>query len=220
MIYAAKLKRYRSLDIHLTLKHPNIIELCTYFLGSSVNGWDENKLCCLIEYTRDSSNFSDYVKKIEKPLSTRELLYIFQQCLMGLSYMHSLDVIHRDIKPENIVVGPNLTGIKIIDLDECCHDYDKNKNPPEFNILPYNPTKAWDIWAMGYTFYRIITGNHFFPTFTWDIMCPTDSYISSKLKELDPIISDILGSMIVLDPLSRDTAQNLLSRVDSLIAEQ
>ena len=30
---------------------------------------------------------------------------IFRDCILGLSYIHSMNIAHRDIKPENIILG-------------------------------------------------------------------------------------------------------------------
>jgi len=44
-----------------------------------------------------------------------KILNIFTQVLLGLSHIHSKNILHRDIKPENIMLDKD-KKIKILDL--------------------------------------------------------------------------------------------------------
>jgi mitogen-activated protein kinase 1/3 len=41
--------------------------------------------------------------------------YFIYQCLKGLNYMHSANIMHRDLKPSNLLVNKDCT-LKICDL--------------------------------------------------------------------------------------------------------
>lgn len=45
----------------------------------------------------------DLVKDL-KYLEEPEVMYIVEQIIIGVQYIHSLDIVHRDLKPENIMV--------------------------------------------------------------------------------------------------------------------
>ena len=48
-------------------------------------------------------------------ISEDKLWDIFEQCLKGLIYIHSLGIIHRDIKPSNLLLN-NKGQVKISDF--------------------------------------------------------------------------------------------------------
>ena len=54
-------------------------------------------------------------KKQAKPLTEKQIITIMYNCLCGLNFLHSFNVIHRDIKPSNLLVDSNC-NIKICDF--------------------------------------------------------------------------------------------------------
>ena len=63
----------------------------------------------------------DYMKTDLEEVIKAQLLqdihkkYILYQCLKGLKYMHSANVIHRDLKPSNLLINDQ-SLLKIADL--------------------------------------------------------------------------------------------------------
>ena len=49
-------------------------------------------------------------------LSKGTKLDIMGQCLQGLTYLHSRNVVHADIKPSNILVSEDCSTIKLCDM--------------------------------------------------------------------------------------------------------
>lgn len=45
----------------------------------------------------------DFVRDL-KHLDEPEVMYILEQIILGVKYIHSLGIVHRDLKPENIMV--------------------------------------------------------------------------------------------------------------------
>ena len=105
------------------------------------------------------------IKKNFLPLDVKHSIakILFKQILLGVKYMHSLNIAHRDIKIENILLDSNDGKIKLIDFSISTIVNSDNKlinepggsmhyQSPEFfgsdNNGYYDPFIA-DIWAIG-----------------------------------------------------------------------
>ncbi|KAM3672034.1 serine/threonine-protein kinase PAK 1-like [Ammospiza maritima maritima] len=90
------MKRYRS---------PNVVNyLDSYLLGE--------ELLLVIEYM-DGGVLSDIVS--QTCLSEDEMAAISRECLQGLDFLHSNDVIHRDVKSDNILLRTD-GSVKLADF--------------------------------------------------------------------------------------------------------
>jgi len=120
----------------------------------------------VMEYVPGSS-LQDYMKATG-PLDVDEALSIIYQCCLGLAYAHYHGVIHRDIKPGNIMYHPVQGIAKLMDFSIA----NRIEEPPLPNIgtiaymAPehFDPdrkiTVLTDVFALGSTMYRILTGNY------------------------------------------------------------
>ncbi len=97
-----------EISVMSRLKHENIVR----YLGAQ---WDEpnQQLFIFTEWVPGGS-LSDILKKFGK-LTEGIVARYTRQCLLGLVYLHSHDVIHLDIKPGNVLVD-NLGNIKLADF--------------------------------------------------------------------------------------------------------
>ena len=135
---------------------------------------DVSNNCLICEYIEGIDMFSylyeDKTKSI--PNKIRPCLYIFNQLLDSVEYMHSKGIAHKDIKIENMLVN-NFGTLKLIDfgLSERyiingekmdCIKYQgtmESMSPEISNYRPYDPSKA-DIWACGIVLYNILYMNY------------------------------------------------------------
>ena len=105
-------KYYENENIFMqNLNHPNVCKLYNTF-------GDDNNLYMIMEFM-NNGNLSTFINanmKLGKRIKEDKLWNIFEQCLKGLVYIHSLGLIHRDIKPENILLNDE-GQIKLIDFN-------------------------------------------------------------------------------------------------------
>lgn len=101
--------------------------------------------------------------------------FYLHQILRGVAFMHEQAFCHRDLKPENCMVETKTQILKIIDFGLSKHldsaetfgvgtpDY---MSPEMLGIIeeaisqegPKYDAKAVDVWALGVTFYLLVTG--------------------------------------------------------------
>ena len=102
------------------------------------------------------------------PLDIDEALAITYKCCLGLGYIHFHGVIHRDIKPGNIMYHPTQGVTKLMDFS-IAH---KIEEPPlrDTGTIAYMAPEHFDkeqkislstdIFAMGSSMYRFLTGKY------------------------------------------------------------
>ena len=159
------------------LKHPNIVQ----YLGSNS---DENHLNIFLEYVAGGSVATMLVNY--GCLGEGLISNFVRQILMGLAYLHSMNIIHRDIKGANILVDNKGTvkisdfGIsKRIEASSLLHPGPALKRggprvslqgsvfwmaPEVVRQTAY--TKKADIWSLGCLIVEMFTGSHPHPNCT------------------------------------------------------
>ena len=184
------------------LRHPNIAEILDYDESDGkpfyLMEYYVNNLGAMIGETFRTEQASR-VLKIEKAI--RYTL----QTLNGLDCMHQAGIIHRDIKPHNLLVTDHDT-IKICDFGLSKLRGEKFEGPPslKFGSAWYAPPEqednpdsvdfSADLYAVGITFYRMLTG-----------VLPEDGYLplSRFNADLDEAWDDFISKAIAPRPAKR-----------------
>ncbi len=166
----ASLERfYREARAVAALDHSNIVR--AYDIDQ-----DDNLHFLVMEFV-DGTNLQELVKTSGLLDVQRASHYIYG-ALVGLQHAHEMGLVHRDMKPANILVDRSGV-VKVLDMglarffhdetDQLTRKYDENVLgtadylAPEQAVDSHTVDIRADIYALGATFYFLLTGNPPFP---------------------------------------------------------
>lgn len=193
------------------LSHPNIV---TYVDTGKYREHD-----FLVMELADQS----LATQIERaPLTVDEAKLVIPACAAGLKYLHDADCVHRDVKPHNILrigdryVLGDLGIVRWSDMNPAFTSAGTITKAsvqlgswyymgPEQRVAPHEATAASDIYALGISWYEMLTGQTLDP-----------SFVAAKVF-VDPC-SDVetnafIRKMLEFDRSRRPTASDILSRL-------
>lgn len=162
----------------------------------------------ILEYC--DCHLTDYYKN----LSHYNILNIFNQICLGVSYLHQQQIMHRDLKPDNILVKNNI--VKIADfglaryttIKNCEYSYQVVTLPyraPEI-IKRLNYSLPIDIWSLGCILYEMVTHQLLFDV--------TNEYmLLNKINNLNLNnihLLHIIEPMLIIDMNHRITINQLM----------
>lgn len=146
-----------------SLKHPHIVNVFDIF--------EENGTAYYVMDFINGPSLSDMIKK-NGPMSEQKAVGYIMQVADALKYVHSQNRLHLDIKPGNIMVDENDKAV-LIDFG-ASKQYDEEGGENTSTLLGKTPGYApleqmgndvvkflpsTDIYALGATLYRLLTGN-------------------------------------------------------------
>lgn len=136
------------------LQHPNVVAV----FNVEQNGGTYYYAMELMQGSLES-----FLKQNGKMPSERALTVI-AEAASGLAYAESLRIVHRDIKPDNLMIDQHDT-VKIADLGLARSDDSSEEHhagTPHFmapeQVLRKTIDHRSDLYALGCTFYRLVTG--------------------------------------------------------------
>ena len=168
------------------MKHPGIVRVIDVF--------EENGTAYYAMEYIDGQSLSDVVKKRSK-LPEAEAVGYIRQVAEALKYVHGLNRLHLDIKPGNIMLNKDGKAV-LIDFGASKHyDDETGENTSTLlgiNTKGYAPVEqvnqsfksfspATDIYALGATLYKLLTG----------ITPPPSNMLNSDEATLTPLPSSI-----------------------------
>jgi serine/threonine protein kinase len=162
-----------------------------------------------------------------------EVVEIMKQVCAGVAVAHSENppIVHRDIKPQNIMVGYDGAGLRVRVSD---FGLAKQTNPLTLLVsakgtLSFKPPEAFqnqdspaaDVWAIGTTFYLLLTDTLPYPGLNDRDIADANRFIkplrppSIYNMAVDPALEAILSRC--LTPKPADRYQNASSLLDDLV---
>jgi len=189
------------------LNHPNIIQATD---ADEVDGCHY----LVMEYA-DGADLSTLLAK-SGPLAAADACEIICQTARGLQAAHDAGVVHRDLKPSNLLLTK--TGeVKILDLGLACFaaQQELSEGDRVVGTTDYMAPEQWrgaatidgraDIYSLGCTFYKLLSGHAPFHT-------PPDGYtrrtahLSAKppaIPDLPSPVANVLSKMLAKDAEDR-----------------
>lgn len=175
-----------------SLHHPNIVEVIDIF--------DENNTSYMVMTFIEGRSLQSIVDA-KGPLSYPDAVNYVAQISNAVDYIHKHSILHRDIKPENIMITADYKAI-LIDFGSA-REFEQDKTQMHTTMLThgYAPPEQYtansrkgsytDIYALGATFFFILTGR-----------VPTEAAarLTEKMpepKELNPDIPDAINRTIL-----------------------
>jgi serine/threonine protein kinase len=159
------------------------------------------------------------------PLSLARSLEVIQPCLSGLDYLHGKGCVHRDIKPANVLrYGDTfvLGDLGIVQWSDMNPEFTSAGTTtassiqlgswyymaPEQRRSAHHSTSSSDIYALGVTWYELLTGRTLDPAevAAKDYPPPTDH----------PAVSQAIREMLEFRPAARPSIADLARVLNSL----
>jgi serine/threonine protein kinase len=159
------------------------------------------------------------------PLPLQTSIEVLRCCLLGLRYLHSLNCEHRDIKPDNILqigsrfvlgdlgivswsdMNPAFTSAGTITRDSLQLG-SWHYMAPEQRQTPHKVTPASDVYALGISWYEMLTQATPDPTAVGAKQFPPATTNS--------VAAELINRMLSYSPGERPSVGELLDRIERL----
>jgi serine/threonine-protein kinase len=204
---------YREAKSGALLSHPNVVRCITAGQDPKTH-----KHYLVLEYIEGFSAHA-LLERLGH-LSVGDAVHVILDVARALEHAHSRNIVHRDIKPENILI--TVSGVaKLADLglakrmDETSNLTALRQGFGSLYYVPYeqafNAKQAdcrSDIYALGATFYHLLTGEVPFPGKSHMEIAEkkvegTYPAASSLNPEIPQVLDKILEKMLARDPPDR-----------------
>ncbi|WP_417381584.1 protein kinase domain-containing protein [Gimesia sp.] len=223
---------YREMELIGQLDHPNIVK--------ATDAGEADETCFLVmEYL--SGHDLKTILKSEKMISITSACYIVRQVANGLQYIHNHKLIHRDIKPSNLFLTTE-GEVKILDLglaglsqanthlsdltdSQCIMGSVQYMAPEQAHSVKTIDHRA-DIYSLGCTFFKLLTGQSPFKQETQIATIiahreETAPRLSDLIPEIPETLEELFQSMMKKDPVDRiQTMAEVVKILDRFLSQQ
>jgi len=153
---------FREASAISRLNHPNIVQF--YEVGSF-----QSRYYFTMEIVEGRT--LKEVAEVEAPLAPRLAARYVAEIAKALGAINSIGLVHRDIKPENVIVTPDgrvklidFGLVRIRDTAAITSEEDVLGTPyfmcPEYIREPGIPDIRYDLYALGVTFFNLLSGEY------------------------------------------------------------
>ena len=155
---------------------------------------------------------------VRAPLSVADAIGVVRDCTAGIKHLHDEGCVHRDVKPHNILrfgsryVLGDLGIVKWSDMNPAFTSAGTITKAavqlgswyymaPEQRVAPHEATAASDIYALGVSWYEMLTGQTLDPSFVAAKAFPDPSS--------DSTTNALIREMVEFDQSKRPTAADV-----------
>lgn len=148
----------REIEIQTHLRHPNILQMLTYF-------HDHKRIYLVLEFAARGELYKELKRQPNERFNEHLSAKYTYQVADALEYCHRNNVIHRDIKPENLLLTYE-GNIKLADFGWSVHAPSSKRNtlcgtldylPPEM-VTGQTYDIYVDHWCLGILCYEFLVG--------------------------------------------------------------
>jgi eukaryotic-like serine/threonine-protein kinase len=166
-------------------------------------------------------------------LDRAQLLRAVASAARGAHALHELGVAHRDIKPSNVLLSGDGSSAKLSDLGlaQALSPGQTVTGIGPIGAIEYMDPKialgeegsrATDIWSLGATLHKVLTGQSLFGSFPPGVVAALRHLVSTQPQladDLDEAAAEVIRQCLAPDPADRFlTAAGLANRLDELAA--
>ena len=204
------------------LKHPNLVAI-------QAAGHTKQRIYVATEYV-DGDDLEGVCETAGGKLSPREAVALLSGVAEGLAYLHERGVLHRNVKPTNVLIGPGrwakLGDPSLAKREQAAGELSvtgpkdvlvtSGYAPPEATYDAQHVDARADVFALGATLYRALTGS---PPFTPDDPSALVTGNFTDPREHAPGVSPALVKLLTrtLQPQPDDRYQTVLELRDALL---
>lgn len=223
---------HREVEMAAKLSHPNIV--------SAYDAGEQDDVVYLVMEYVNGKDLGTLVKQ-RGPLSIKGALECSLQVAKGLQYAHANGVIHRDVKPGNLLLDQE-GHVKILDMGLARYaDADAGPSSqrltqmgqvmgtgeymaPEQGLDPRSADHRADIYSLGCTMFRLLTGR---PPYKGDSLvamlqahreAPIPSLCTAR-EGVSPALNAVFRKMVAKSPLERyQSMAEVVADLDACLA--
>ncbi len=234
---AIKLARLESLDdaaiTHVAAEFCHEAKIAGKFAHENIatiyDVVNEGRLIYLVMEFVPGRSLDDYMKATGRLDLAEALMITFRSCV-GLAYIHYNGVIHRDIKPGNIMYHPAHRIVKLMDFS-VAHSIEQPP-PRDTGTIAYMAPEHFDparrisqltdIFALGSTLYRLLSGQYPFSRehTAFQILHQDPEPIRSLRPDLPPAVAKLIERAMAKSDADRfQSAAELAREVERVCRE-
>lgn len=186
------------------VQHPNVVALYAY-------GQQEGRTYLAAEFVEGVS-LCDLLQT--GPLPWPLAVFVLYKATLGLAAAHEKGILHRDLKPSNLMVAQD-GQVKLTDFGFASlatpGEGEAVRGTPAYlapeQVLGHPPSPATDLFALGATFFEMLTGA---PAFTgdtlphlFDAIVHHDPRPQLAVPELPAAVQAVAARLLEKDPATR-----------------